>query len=53
MISGIQQQYYLNAKNPSNSDTLEEAAKMIGLDTQKFCEDLESDNVIAKTTRRF
>ena len=53
MISAIQQQYYLNAKNPSNSDTLEDAAKMIGLDINKFCEDLESENVMLKLQEDF
>lgn len=47
MIAAIQQQYYLNAKNPSNRDTLEDAAKMISLDMDKFCKDLESDVVIS------
>jgi len=46
MISAIQEQYYLNAKNPSNRDTLEMAAKNINLDIEKFNEDLESQKVI-------
>ena len=48
MISAIQKQYYLNAKNPSNRDTLEEAAKMINLDMDKFNKDLESEVIISK-----
>jgi len=53
MISAIQQQYYLNAKNPSNRDTLEEAAKMIEIDTKKFCKDLESDKIMLKLQEDF
>lgn len=48
MISAIQQQYYINAKNPSNRDTLEVAAEIASLDTSKFKEDLESDKVLSK-----
>jgi len=47
MIEAIQKQYYLNAKNPSDNDTLEDAAKMIDLDIDKFNKDLESEEVIA------
>ena len=53
MITAIQQQYYLNATNPSDRDTLEAAAKMIDLDMDKFCEDLESDTVISKLYEDF
>jgi putative protein-disulfide isomerase len=53
MISSIQKQYYLNAKNPSNRDTLEESAKMIGINIDKFCEDLESDDVISELREDF
>ena len=53
MISAIQQQYYLNAKNPSDTDTLEEAAEMISLDMDKFREDLESDIVKSKLQEDF
>ena len=53
MISTIQKQYYLNAKNPSNRDTLEESAKMINLDVERFSKDLESDFVIEKLHEDF
>lgn len=46
MVMAIQEQYYLNASNPSNRDTLEKAASNIGLDIKKFSEDLESQDVI-------
>jgi len=46
MINAIQEQYYLNAKNPSNRDILEEAAKNIDLDIKNFSKDLESEKVI-------
>ena len=53
MISAIQQQYYLNAKNPSDSDTLIEAANMIHLDIEKFSKDLESENVLSALQNDF
>ncbi len=53
MISAIQQQYYLNAKNPSDIDTLEGAAKIASLDLNKFKEDLESDAVISTLQEDF
>jgi len=53
MISAIQQQYYLNAKNPSDSDTLIDAANMINLDIEKFSKDLESENVLSALQNDF
>jgi len=47
MIKAIQEQYYLNAKNPSNRDTLEDAARSIDLDMEKFSTHLESDEIVA------
>ncbi|MGB5868031.1 MAG: DsbA family protein [Arcobacteraceae bacterium] len=47
MVKAIQEQYYLNASNPSNRDILEKAANNIGLDMEKFSKDLESEEVIA------
>lgn len=47
MIKAIQEQYYLNASNPSDQNTLEVAAKNIGLDIDKFKTDLESKEIIA------
>ena len=42
MILGIQQAYYLNAKNPSNIDVLTEIAKHIGLNQEQFQQDINS-----------
>ncbi len=42
MIETIQTAYYLNAKNPSNNDTLIEVAKSLGLDEKQFSQDLNS-----------
>ena len=43
MITAIQQAYYLNAKNPSNIDTLAELAEAIGLDRKQFIADIHSE----------
>ncbi|MBN4074969.1 MAG: DsbA family protein [SAR86 cluster bacterium] len=40
MITRIQQAYYLEARNPSDNDTLIELAAEIGLDSQKFSKQL-------------
>ncbi len=45
MISGIQKAYYRDALNPSDKDTLLQIAATIGLDTQRFAQDLESSAV--------
>lgn len=42
MIDRIQQAYYLEARNPSNSDTLICLAGEIGCDTSRFSEQLHS-----------
>ena len=42
MILGIQQAYYLNAKNPSNIDVLAEIVYSIGLNAEKFKQDMTS-----------
>lgn len=46
MIEAIQEAYYLKAQNPSNEDTLINAAKTISLDIKKFIDDLKSPEVI-------
>jgi len=46
MIQAIQYEYYQNASNPSNKDTLIKAAKNIELDIEKFSVDLESKKII-------
>ncbi len=42
MIEEIQTAYYLNAKNPSDIETLIAIAKKLGLDEEQFSSDLES-----------
>ena len=46
MIEAIQQQYYQNAKNPSDRDTLCDASEMIGLNRDIFTKNLVSDEVL-------
>lgn len=43
MLFAIQKAYYLNAKNPSDDSVLIQLAKEIGLDVNRFIEDLNSD----------
>lgn len=43
MLLAIQQAYYLNAKNPSDDDVLIEIAKDLGLDSDVFASELNSD----------
>lgn len=45
MIQGIQEAYYLNAKNPSDIDTLEYVAVSIGLDKEEFSTLLSSQEI--------
>jgi len=42
MIKKIQQDYYLNAQNPSDDKTLITIAKLLNLNEQQFTEDLNS-----------
>ncbi len=42
MIQAIQRAYYLQARNPSDSDTLTGVALEIGLDGERFASQLES-----------
>jgi putative protein-disulfide isomerase len=46
MIKAIQKAYYLDAKNPSNEDTLLACASDIGLDSKQFKQDLYSSKII-------
>lgn len=48
MIEGIQSAYYLNAKNPSENETLITIAKKLGLDEEQFSSDLESVEIQQK-----
>ena len=45
MIEAIQEAYYLKAMNPSDSSTLVQLAKQIGMDEKKFEEDLHSQKI--------
>lgn len=45
MIEAIQNAYYLEAKNPSDTSTLIALAKEIGLNEKKFEEDLKSQKI--------
>lgn len=45
MISAIQEAYYLQARNPSELNTLIECAKEIGLDTTKFEQAINSEQI--------
>ncbi len=48
MIKAIQEGYYLNAKNPSDFDTLIAFAEEIGLDVERFEIALNSESTIEK-----
>jgi len=48
MIQAIQEAYYLDAKNPSDNETLELLAHDLGLDAERFCNDLISDKTQTK-----
>lgn len=45
MTSGIQQAYYLQAKNPSDLETLIDIAGAIGLDTEQFEQKMTSPDI--------
>jgi len=45
MIIAIQEAYYLNAKNPSDTETLLLVAAELGLDAEKFSRDLFSEKL--------
>lgn len=44
MILAIQRAYYLQARNPSDSDTLADLATEMGLDSKRFRKELESSD---------
>lgn len=48
MIEAIQQAYYLDARNPSDVDTLIDLAGKIGLDRERFSAEIASDAVEAQ-----
>jgi putative protein-disulfide isomerase len=48
MIEAIQHAYYLDARNPSDIDTLIDVAGEIGLDRERFSAEIASDGVEAQ-----
>ena len=52
MSKAIQQAYYLNARNPSDDETLVALAEDLGLDTKRFATDLHSDETKAEHQRQ-
>lgn len=48
MIEAIQRAYYLDARNPSDVDTLINLAAEIGLDRERFSAEIASDGVEAR-----
>lgn len=50
MTDAIQRAYYLNASNPSDSETLITLAGEIGLDRERFAEDLQSPDTMQTLT---
>jgi len=53
MIDAIQHAYYLRALNPSDNSTLLGLAKEIGLDEQRFAQDLSSAETQAELQQNF
>ena len=53
MINAIQHAYYLRAMNPSDASTLIALAKDIGLDVQRFADDLASGGIQRELERHF
>ncbi len=45
MITAIQEAYYLQARNPSDEQTLSELAEQIGIEKKQFIEQLNSDEI--------
>ena len=43
MIRAIQEAYYLEAKNPSDTDVLADIASQLGCDKQQFTSEIHSD----------
>jgi putative protein-disulfide isomerase len=52
MIFEIQKAYYLEARNPSDIDTLEILAEQLGLDTETFRKDIASSETEAELQRQ-
>ncbi len=52
MIAAIQHAYYLEARNPSEDDTLRDLAHALRLDDQRFTDDLNSPATSQELTRQ-
>jgi putative protein-disulfide isomerase len=52
MILAIQEAYYLQARNPSDDDTLVALAAELGLDSERFGDDLDSPDTRAEFRRQ-
>lgn len=52
MIDAIQRAYYLDAKNPSDSETLTALANNLGLDSAQFSVDLNADETQQELDRQ-
>jgi putative protein-disulfide isomerase len=52
MIEAIQRAYYLEARNPSDTSTLVELAKTLGLDTERFSFDLDHPDTQVELDRQ-
>ena len=52
MILGIQKAYYLEARNPSDTDTLQILAEQLGLNAETFRKDIASSDTEAELQRQ-
>ena len=52
MIFEIQKAYYLEARNPSDIDTLQILAEQLGLDAETFRKDIASSDTEAELQRQ-
>lgn len=52
MIDAIQRAYYLRALNPSETSVLVQLAEELGLDTERFAQDLESEETQQEFARQ-
>ncbi len=52
MIEAIQRAYYLEARNPSDTSTLVELAKTLGLNTERFSFELDHPDTQAELDRQ-
>lgn len=52
MIQAIQRAYYRDARNPSDTETLQDLARELGLDTKRFAEAFHSPSTHAELLRQ-